>query len=53
MLDAVRFCPNHNTALERVEGLRLDIPFGLVVAIQDLASALTHSREGRTVHGHT
>ena len=23
------------------------------VAIQDLASALTHRREGRTVHGHT
>ena len=30
MLDAVRLGPNHNTALERVEGLRLDIPFGLV-----------------------
>ena len=30
VLDAVRLCPNHDTALERVEGLRLDIPFGLV-----------------------
>ena len=30
VLDTVRFCPNHYTALERVEGLRLDIPFGLV-----------------------
>ena len=26
---------------------------GTHVAIQDLASALTHRREGRTVHGHT
>ena len=24
-----------------------------IVAIQDLANALTHSPEGRTVHGHT
>ena len=29
VLDALRLCPNHNTALERVEGLRLNIPFGL------------------------
>ena len=37
---------------------RSDIPvrggqYVLTVAIQDLASALTHRREGRTVHGHT
>ena len=32
--------------------LRQCTPVGSV-AIQDLASALTHRREGRTVHGHT
>ena len=27
--------------------------YAQVVAIQDLARALIHSREGKTVHGHT
>ena len=30
MLDAVRLCPNHNSALKRVERFSRNIPFGLV-----------------------